>query len=221
MGSYYLIANKTKKEFISHGCINDLGIHRYPYLCKVGIGRLLIYLLDCNGRYDSRDSLEYRFDPNNKKHFEEGFFQGHWAGDELYFVNDNGCIIDTMDDNYYEGLYDAANYAYTDITFPAADDYNKWVMDDESDKDQRFELNETYRIKDNFSWRPYEEVVLKEKYSEEKRNRRYESDECSVFMRTPILFKRGDKVKMAYTMNDLKKIQEEDEKEEKENAGKD
>lgn len=222
MSRYYLVANKTKKEFISHGCIEDLGIHKYPYYTKDGIGRLLIYLLDSNGRYDFRMDVKHRFNPENKDHWEEGWFEGHWAGDELYFVNDQGCIIGSDDDNYYEGLYDAANYAYTDITFPAANDYNRYYFwdsyDDDSEEEkaeknsQRFSLNETFRTKDNFQWHPYEEIVANEKYSERKRGEDEENGDYLGYLRTPILFKKGDKVKLAYTQEDLTGIKNENEK---------
>ena len=201
MSTYYLIANKTKKEMLSHGCIKNLGIHRYPYFTKEGIGRLLIYLLDANGGHDFRINAKNRFNPDNREHWNEGWFRGHWAGDELYFVNDCGCIMTSDDDRYYDDLYDAADTAYTDITFPAASDYNRYYIwegedgIDDGDTTQLFEVEENHVTRNNFHYRPYEEIVANEKYSEGIRYDRYNNNIFTpAFLRTPILFKKTDSV---------------------------
>lgn len=134
MGQYFLIVNKTKKEYVDPHCIgggaklweicanNEAGI--LPYLLRQSSGRgggdIKMNPEQYKHTYDSCVK-----DESGKKLFVEMFgdkptiyeYAGHWAGDRITVVGD-------YDDSK---LYDIAESKYRNISHELKEEYNKFI----------------------------------------------------------------------------------------------
>jgi hypothetical protein len=118
MSIYYIIVNKTKKEYFDLGDMGDYGVREHNY--RFFGSTLLGYLMMTEWENNDDKQFPIDWDEDNK----EFFFQGHWAGDK------GVMLVSEFRDEYdiAQGLQDGKE-KWINISIPLRDEWNASVKD--------------------------------------------------------------------------------------------
>ena len=110
MGQYFIIVNKTKKEYL-HPHKLASGLKFWEILASNSAPRVLAFLLRQSNEGGGGDYHKDTYQ-DNEKHY-----CGRWANDRI-------CIVGDYDESQ---LYEKAQDKYTDITDKVLKEYNEFI----------------------------------------------------------------------------------------------